>query len=186
MHYIVLFLLVLIVGLIPAFGPPSWIFAVFFRHKYHLDFVAVVLLTALATTIGRLLLSLATKTLKNHLPERFVNNLTYTQNILEGKRKSVWVLVGLFVLSPLPSAQLFEAAGLLETNLVTLGLAFFLGRLASLSIYLSLAIAIEPNVHSAWEAGLTSPWTFASEVLCLLAILVLLNMRWLIKKIKRY
>ncbi|HUY53411.1 MAG TPA: hypothetical protein VMV24_02445 [Candidatus Dormibacteraeota bacterium] len=185
MHYIVLFLLVLIVGLIPAFGPPSWIFAIFFQHKYHLAFISVVLLTALATTIGRLLLSLATKALKNHLPKRFINNLTYTQNILRGRRKSTGILIGLFVLSPLPSAQLFEAAGLLETNLVTLGLAFFLGRLASLSIYLSLVKVIEPNIHSAWEAGLTSPWAFASEVLCLLAILVLLNMRWLISKIKR-
>lgn len=185
MHYLVLFAIVLAVGLIPAFGPPSWIFAVFFYHKYHLAFLTVVFITALATTLGRVLLAYVTRIARNYLPNLFISNLTYAQHQLESRRNSVLVLVGLFVLSPLPSAQMFEAAGLLETNLLVLGTAFFFGRLVSLSIYLSISRVAEPSIHKAWEAGFTSLWAFITEVLCILAIIGLLNFRWVMRKFRK-
>jgi membrane protein DedA with SNARE-associated domain len=185
MHYLVLFTVVLLVGIIPAFGPPSWIFAVYFRQQHHLSFVAVILVTALATTLGRLVLARLTRLLKPYIPKRFISNLDYSKRLLNKKQKSVWLIIGLFVLSPLPSAQLFEAAGLMEIPLVPLGVAFFGGRILSLSIYVSIAKLTSFNLHKAWEAGFTSPWAFALELLCIIAVVALLNLRWITLKIQK-
>ena len=44
MSYLALFLLVLGVNLLPAFGPPTWSLLVYARLRWHLDPVALVLL----------------------------------------------------------------------------------------------------------------------------------------------
>ena len=182
MHYYLLLTgLVFIVGLIPAFGPPSWMFAVYFYHSYHLSFPLVVLVTALSTTIGRLILAVITKKIKRFLPAKSIKNLDYGKSLLLKRQKSIWLFLGLFVLSPLPSAQLFEAAGLIETKLLYLGGAFFIGRLVSLSFYLILSKFVVQNIASLWSGGLTNPWMLAAEIISILLIIILLNLRWFIR-----
>lgn len=185
--YLLLFSLVLLVGLIPAFGPPSWVFAVFFYHKYKLAFLVVVIVTAISTTIGRILLSLVTKKLKRFLPNKILSNLEYAKDILERRRKSTWLFIGLFVVSPLPSAQLFEAVGLLQNNLLSLGGAFLIGRIISLSFYLLISTLVVQNISQLWSAGLTNPWILSVEIICILAVLILLNLKrsiYYLQKIK--
>ena len=177
MHYIVLFLFVFIAGVVPVFGPPSWVFAVYFQQHFALSPVLVVLLAAIATTVGRLLLAVMTRRLKPHISKKYVSNLDYSQQLLLKKRKSLWTVIGLFVLSPLPSAQLFEAAGLIDIPLLPLGLAFFIGRLISLSLYLGLAHLAINNFDSLWEAGFTSIWAVILEVLAIFGLIALLNLR---------
>ena len=177
MHYLVLVIFVLIAGIIPIFGPPSWVFAVYYRQFYDLSPVLVVLLTAFATAIGRLVLALITRKLKPRIPKKYVNNLEYSQQLLLKKRKSLWAIIGLFVLSPLPSAQLFEGAGLINVPILPLSVAFFIGRIFSLSIYLSLAHLAAHNIDSLWKTGLTSIWTIAFEVVAIISLLALFNLR---------
>lgn len=184
-HYLILFIIVLLAGLVPAFGPPSWVFAVYFRYKYALAAVPIILITAIATTYGRLLLALFSRFLKLHIPKRYVRNLEYAKNIILSHKKSAWLTVGIFVISPLPSAQLFEAAGLVGTPLVPIGIAFFFGRLVTLSIYLGLAHITVSSLGNLWEKGLTSKWAILLEVVSLLFLFALLNLRWLITKINK-
>ncbi len=172
-----------IVGLIPAFGPPSWMFAVFFYHSYHLSFPLVIVLTAFSTTAGRLVLAIITKKVKKLLPEKTIKNLDYGKSLILKKQKSTWLFLGLFVLSPLPSAQLFEAAGLIESRLLYLGGAFFVGRLVSLSFYLILSKFVVQNITSLWSGGLSNPWMLAAEILSIVLVLILLNLKWFLFKV---
>lgn len=183
MQYLNLFIVVALVGLIPAFGPPSWIFAVYFYHKYSLSFLAVVLITAITTTLSRVLLGYLTRFLRGLIPVRLINNLNYAQELLEKRKQGLRFAFGLFVFSPLPSAQLFEAAGLLKANLLSLGFWFMLGRVVSTSFYLFLSKAVEGSIKDVWRAGLTSPWAFTAEIVGIIMILGLLNIRFVIKKI---
>lgn len=185
MHYLVLFAIVFSAGLVPAFGPPSWLFAVYFHYQYHLPFAVVVLITALATSLGRLLLARLTRLLKQHIPSRYTRNLDYAKRLLSEKQKSVWLVMGLFLLSPLPSAQLFEAAGLIDLPLLPLGLMFFIGRLFTLSAYLAFARFTIPSLNNAWAAGFSSPWAIAGELITILGIIALLNSRWIITKLQK-
>lgn len=185
MDYLLLFGLVLAVGLIPAFGPPSWLFAVYFHYRYGLSFIPVVLITALATTIGRLLLARITRLIRAKIPQKYIDNLEFSKQLIVSKQKSFWLVLGLFLMSPMPSAQLFEAAGLLNVALIPVGAIFFLGRLVSLSFYLTFAHIGINSLNQAWEAGFNSPIAIASELLTLLFIIALFNMRWIINKLHR-
>lgn len=63
--------------------------------------------------------------------------------------------MGLFALSPLPSAQLFVAAGLVDAPLVPLIAAFFAGRLVSYTIYVTAASSLVALLRVDWAQILT-------------------------------
>ena len=183
MDYLLLFSLVFGAGLIPAFGPPSWIFAVYFHYQYHQSFLLTVLITAFATSLGRLFLAVITRKLKPKIAEKYLNNLDYSKSLINVKRKSFWLILVLFLISPVPSAQLFEAAGLIDLPLISLTSLFFIGRLVSLSFYLSFAHLGIVSLNQAWTSGFSSPLAIAGEILTILFIVALLNMRWLASRI---
>lgn len=184
MDYLLLFSLVLAVGLIPAFGPPSWLFAVYFHYQHGMPLWAAVLITALATTLGRLLLAKLTKLLRHRISKKQLDNLEYSKQLISKKRKSFLLILGMFLLSPLPSAQLFEAAGLTNLPLGPISSIFFVGRLVSLSFYLSFAHLGIFSLTKAWQAGFSSPLAVAGEVLTILFIVALFNMRKIVLKFK--
>lgn len=177
MPYVYLFLAVLGAALIPAFGPPSWIFAVYFYHRHQLAFVAVVTISSLATASGRLLLALLTRKSRRWLPARYNHSLDYARRTLLGKKKSVWLSTGVFLLSPLPSAQLFEAAAFLDLPLFRLTGAFLIGRLITTSIYLGVVSLSVVSLQKAWEAGFSSPLSVGTEVIALGGIILLFTLR---------
>lgn len=184
-HYLILFVIVIAVGLIPVFGPPSLVFAIFFFHKYELSFALVVLVTALATTIGRLSLASITRRCKSRLPAKYLENLSYSKKVLLAKQNTTKFGLGLFMLSPLPSAQLFEAAGLLEVRLLPLGIAFFLGRIITLSIYVAVAHITLTNFSNLWESGLSSWWAILFEVMAVLLLAAMLHLRQIAQRFGR-
>ena len=60
---------------------------------------------------GRYLLARGAHRFKKYLPGRYVTNLEGAEELLKRKKNGVIAVVALFVVSPLPSAQLFIAAG---------------------------------------------------------------------------
>lgn len=185
MEYIFLFTSVFAVGLIPAFGPPSWLFAVYFHYQQGMPFWAAVLITATATTLGRLTLAKLTKLLRHRIPKKYIDDLEYSKHLLAEKQKSFRFILGVFLLSPLPSAQLFEAAGLMNLSLLPIGSIFFVGRLVSLSFYLSFAHLGVFSLTNAWQAGFSSPLAIAGEIVTILFIVAIFNMRKIVSKLKK-
>ncbi|NNN10053.1 MAG: hypothetical protein HKL85_12800 [Acidimicrobiaceae bacterium] len=106
-------LIVLAVNLLPVFGPPTWTILVFVKLNWHLNSVLLVLLGCMATVIGRYLLAKGARRFQRFLPQRYIDNLNIARTLVTRRKGSVLALVGIFVVSPLPSAQLFVAAGFL-------------------------------------------------------------------------
>lgn len=172
--YLLVPVVVLAVNLLPAFGPPTWALLVYFRLRWSLDVVALVALGALGAGTGRLLLGLASRRLGDRLSAtRRARLEAVSARVGHGRAKGV-VALGLFALSPIPSAQLFEAAGVLRLALVPLTAAFFLGRLVSYSAYLAGASATQgTRIGDVLTESFTSPWLVAAE-LALITVLVAL------------
>ncbi len=80
----------------------------------------LVLIGALAAAAGRLALAVAFSHLRGHVSARQTANLEAAGKVLNRDRKRSFAGLALFALSPLPSAQLFEAAGLVGVALVPL------------------------------------------------------------------
>jgi len=176
--YVVLVLVVFGINLLPAFGPPTWAVLVFARLHWHLNPVALVLLGVLAAASGRYLLALGAGYFKARLPARLKDNLEGARLLIERKRVGAAALFGIFVLSPLPSAQLFLAAGMLDLPLRMVTGAFVLGRLVSYSIYVSVATLADRQLSSVVANAFGSVWSISLQVVFLALVCVLPFVRW--------
>lgn len=178
MRYVILTFTVFGINLLPAFGPPTWAVLVFARLQWHLNPVALVALGVTSAAGGRYLLARFARTFKTRLPIRLRENLEDAQRLIQRKRVGALALFGLFVVSPLPSAQLFLAAGLLNLPLVPLTFAFVLGRLVSYSIYVSIATVAEHQLGGVVQNAFGSVWSIAAQVILFVVVCLLPFIRW--------
>jgi uncharacterized membrane protein YdjX (TVP38/TMEM64 family) len=178
-EYIVLFLIVLGVNLMPAFGPPTWTVLVLYSLNTNMATIPVVATGATAAASGRYLLANAFRLIGSRLSARSRDNLRTAREMLErSKRKTIGALA-LFVISPLPSAQLFEAAGLMRVRLLPFTAAFFAGRLVSYFIYAATAARVrETSIGEAFRAALIQPLGIAVQVLLIAALVALTRVDW--------
>ena len=110
--------------------------------------------------------------------EKRRENLAAASDALLKKRGSIVATLIFFAVSPLPSAQLFVAAGLLDMNLVPLTLAFLAGRLLSYSLYLSVASLAERQFGDILGRIFGSPWSIAVQLVLLAGVSVLPFINW--------
>ena len=176
---VLFFFTVLGINILPAFAPPTWSMIVLFKFNNNLNTVALVLFGALASTLGRIILAMGTRKLSRFIPIDTRENLTMGGAYLESKMHLKWLWFLIFAISPLPSAQLFEAAGLLGLNLKRLALAFFSGRLITYSIYGFGAAALK---KSSWgdvvSSTIKSPWGIALQIGLLVGVYLLTRIDW--------
>lgn len=178
MAYLALAAIVLGVNLLPAFGPPTWSLLVYARLRWHLEPVVLVILGAAAATTGRLVLGTATQRLRTRFSPRYRENLAALERRLTKRRSGLVAFITLFVISPLPSAQLFSAAGLLDLRLVPLSLAFFAGRLVTYSLYVATAVIVEQQLSGVLANVWGEPWWIALQLALLVGLTLLPTIPW--------
>jgi len=163
------------VNLLPAFGPPTWAVLVFFSFSYNLPAVPLVLGGALAAASGRYLLAGGARRLRPRFSPARLQRLDRAEAALSANRRRTAAGLGLFALSPVPSGQLFLAAGLMTVPLLPLTAAFFVGRLVSYSIYVGVATVAEQSLGDVVLDALTSPLGVALQLAMLVALGALLG-----------
>jgi hypothetical protein len=89
-------------------------------------------------------------------------------------------ILAIFLVSPLSSAQLFEAAGLMKTiALKPLLAAFAVGRTISYSTYVSGAALVAASDFGAVAIQqLKSPWAIATQIAMIVGVVLLGNVDW--------
>ena len=167
------------INLLPAFGPPTWAVLVLFHLHGDYAIPVLVVVGAIAAASGRLILALTTRRLARHLPVQRRQNLEAAGEVLTRRRRHGVVALGLFALSPVPSAQLFEAAGLVTIRLLPLTAAFFVGRTISYSLYVGGARALSStDTGKVLLSSLTSPWGLGLEIVMIVALVLLARVDW--------
>ncbi len=178
MKYFVISLIVFAVNLLPAFGPPTWTLLVVARLDWHLDVVALVVLGVVAAGAGRFFLAHGARMLRSKFSARYRDNLASVERRLLRRPSRMFVLFALFVLSPLPSAQLFGAAGLLEFRIIPLTAAFMLGRVVTYALYLAAATAADQRFGQAFHHFWGSPWSITLQAVFLVGLAALPVLPW--------
>lgn len=166
------------VNLLPAFGPPTWAVLVFLRLQLDVAAVPLVIVGALAAAAGRLTLGYGARAWRGHLSERRIASLDALRLAVERNRAGSIAGLALFALSPLPSAQLFVAAGVTGVRLLPLTAAFFVGRLVSYSLYVAAATATKEALGPLLAKTLTSPWGVVLQLLLLGGLVALVRIDW--------
>jgi len=111
----ILFVVVVLLNLIPAFAPPTWMVFSYlgFRFPSHMGW-NFALAGAIAATLGRSLLAqLSRLILRRHwLSEAARSNVDSLKAALQGRPKMTFGLFLFYSFTPLPSNYLFIAYGL--------------------------------------------------------------------------
>jgi membrane protein DedA with SNARE-associated domain len=135
---LILFLVVFLLNVIPAFAPPTWMVFSFlgFQFPSHTSW-SFVLVGAVAATMGRSVLGKMSHTIvRNHwLSEETRKNVDSFRVELETRPKLTFGLFLFYAFTPLPSNYLFIAYGLTTLPLVRIALPFLLGRFVSYTIW---------------------------------------------------
>lgn len=179
----ILFVVVLLINLIPAFAPPTWMAMswIGFNVPDGNPFVFA-LIAASAATLGRLVLASFARTLVRGrlMRESDRQNLDVARAWLEKHRTMTVSGFFLYALSPLPSNYLFIAYGLSGLPLRVIGAAFFVGRTASYAVwaYFGRFASSHIDLESQFEGRYLSAYFVGSQVVLLGLVYALMELNW--------
>lgn len=178
-HLLLVVAIVFGINLMPAFGPPTWAVLVYFRFRYgDIPVPALIVCGALAATAGRYVLALAFRAFGSKLPAERRESLEVLGRAIGSNRKGTIASFAFWVVSPIPSAQMFEAAGMARVSLKPIAAGFFVGRLVSYSIYVAGASAAHESLRHVFSKGLTSPQAIAVQVASIAALIIMVKVDW--------
>lgn len=165
---------------LPAFAPPTWTVLVFYSIKYELDPIGLIFLGVVSASSGRWILALYFRKLRERLPSGWVTNMENAGSHFRKSTKHATAIFLLFFLSPLSSAQLFEAAGVMRDQpLRPLVTAFAAGRVLTYTTYVTGAQVISTSsLGDLLRENMTSPSAIAIQILMVLALVLVGNIKW--------
>lgn len=175
---VLVYLLVIAMNVVPAFMPATWTVLTFFRLVYQLPLLPLSLGGAISATLGRFLLA----RLSAAFGERFLTpgqreKMARLGRYLEEKRELTLATILLFAFGPIPSNQLFIAAGLTGTDLRLVLPPFLLGRLVSYTVLVYLTTQATTTLAELFARSFRGPMNVAVQILglALLALLTVLD-----------
>ena len=147
--YAGIFLLLIGVNAAPLLMPPTWIIlSSFFVLDQSFDPITLSLIGATGATIGRFLLKIVSGYFRNVVGNKQKTNLDSIGNFLNRKKFGYIISSFLFAATPLPSNMLFIAYGLMRAKSFGLYLGFWLGRVISYYIMISISkIVLTPFIE---------------------------------------
>ena len=147
--YAGIFLLLIGVNAAPLLMPPTWIIlSSFFVLDQSFDPITLSLIGATGATIGRFLLKIVSGYFRSVVGNQQKTNLDSIGNFLNRKKFGYIISSFLFAATPLPSNMLFIAYGLMRAKSFGLYLGFWLGRVISYYIMVSISkIVLTPFIE---------------------------------------
>jgi membrane protein YqaA with SNARE-associated domain len=162
----VLFVVVFVLNLLPAFAPPTWTTMSFVGLAIpNIDVLLLAVVAAVAATGGRIVLAKLSRAIvrQKFMTEQVRRNVDAIRAGIENRRATtVGALLG-YSLSPLPSNYLFIAFGLTPLPIVLLAAPFFIGRFVSYAFWARTASTVGDWLD--WDWFESAPYFAAYFVL---------------------
>jgi hypothetical protein len=168
------------INVLPAFAPPTWTVIAYFALAQNLNMAVLIVSGVIAAASGRWILANTFRKYRNKLPKSYVTNMENAATHLTKSQNRTRALFALFLISPLSSAQLFEAAGIMNSiSIRPLVAAFAAGRFVTYSATAAGATAVaQSSVGQILLDSLTSPTAIAVQVLMIVSLILLGNIKW--------
>lgn len=176
--YLASFGIIFGLNLLPAFSPPTWAVVAFLSLNFELQPVLLVPIAAVAATSGRIVLALGSRKARRCFSRKRLKSLATARNVMMKSRRRLWSTVAFFFISPLPSSQLFVAAGVLGMPIALLSIAFFCGRLITYTLYLGGAKLARARFGDVLLESVRSPLGVALQVAMVVALGLLFAVDW--------
>ena len=178
LDYLAIAGIVFALNLLPAFGPPTALVLVALTLSFDVSTAPLVAAGAVGAACGRFVLAEGARALRPRFSAERRESLDAAADVLKRGRGKTLAALGLFALAPVPSAQLFIAAGVMDFPLLQLTAAFFVGRVVSYTLYVTAAGAVKDTAGEAITATLVSPVGIIAQLLALAGLVVLFRVDW--------
>ena len=141
--YFGIFLLLIGINAAPILMPPTWIvLSSFFALDSSLDPLLLALVGATGATRGRLILKNLSGFFRRFVGKEQKSNLDAIGSFLNRKKFGYILTSFLFAATPLPSNMLFVAYGMMRAKSIGLYFGFWLGRLLSYYIMITISSVV--------------------------------------------
>jgi hypothetical protein len=164
---------------VPAFMPPTWIVLAYF-HLYHgLPVLPLAVVGALGATTGRAILALGSRAFgERFIPASWRANIEGLADVLQSHAALALPSLVLFALGPIPSNQLFIAAGLARAPLPPLLLVFGLSRCVSYVLWVSAAEVADRSLRELFGSQLGDWGVIALQIAGFALIVLMMRVDW--------
>jgi hypothetical protein len=154
--HVVLFVVIFLLNLLPAFAPPTWMAMSFIGLTIPgIDFISFAVVAAAAATFGRVTLAKLSRAIVRQklLSQQTRCNVDAIRHGIEGRPITTFGTFLTYAFSPLPSNYLFIAYGLTSLPIAFLAVPFFVGRLVSYAFWIRTASAVGDRLDLDWFAS---------------------------------
>jgi len=177
------FIAVYLLNTLPAFAPPTWMFVSFIGfNNGHLDPLTLALVAAVAATLGRISLSLLSRSIIRNrlLSEKIKQNIGALKDVLEQRQNQTSGALLAYSFTPFPTNYLFIAFGLSALPIRLIALPFFIGRLASYSAWGFLGQQAYQHIQAqgSFFGGYLSAYFIVTQIIFLLLIYPFAKIDW--------
>jgi len=166
------------INLVPAFMPATWMVLAFFYIRFDLPLLLLVLGGTLASAAGRTLLARGSTLFKRRFMIREQSDLDDLGAFLDRHRRYAGLAVFGYSLSPLPTNNLFIAAGMVEIRLGWVVGGFIAARLFANTFLVWTTHAAFESLGGVFEGALSGPLALALEAMSVISIVLLYRLPW--------
>ncbi len=177
------FLIVLLLNVIPAFAPPTWMVFSFLglRFPEHAGWL-LALTGALAATLGRCVLAKMSRVIvrRRWLNDASRNSVDSLRGEMEKRPRLTFGLLLFFAFSPLPSNSVFIAYGLTTMNILRIAIPFFLGRFVSYAFWARSGAFLSRkfDLNGGATIGYFSLYFIATQIALIALVYVFTKIDW--------
>src|SRR5579872_1830185 len=180
---LLVFLVVYVLNVVPAFAPPTWMVFSFLGFRYpSLNLEVLALVGAAAATLGRVSLAKLSQVV---IRQKFMGpssrrNIDAIREHLAGRHKLTSGIFLFYAFTPFPSNYLFIAYGLTTLPLRFVAIPFLIGRAISYSLWglTSHAVARRFFPESSQALSYFSVYFVLSQILLLALVYAFTRVDW--------
>ncbi len=179
-NYVVLFFVIFIINIIPAFMPSTWIVLSFLYIHHHLLFFPTLIIGTVAATLGRVILALMSQSgiVQRLLPKNFLSNYEDLGNYLKQNHKITIPVIFGYAISPIPSNILFIMVGLAKLNLKVVAIAFACGRFISYAFWMTTTHQFANQLSDIFKGGVLNPSAVLNALISIIIIIAMGKINW--------
>lgn len=133
-------------NVVPVFAPPTWALLAYFHTEQSIGLIVVVLLGAIGSTSGRVMLALVSRRVGVRIvPARRREDLEQAVRHIQERKALGLPALALFAVGPVPKALLFMAAGIARAPLMPAAAVYGTARAG---MYLGTLLAVDASMAS--------------------------------------
>ena len=172
------FVLIFIINLVPAFMPASWMVMSFFYIQFDLPLLVLTVGGAIVSGFGRLVLAKESTLVKRRFMRNKAEDLDQLGAFLEERRGWLIPTVFAYCLLPLPTNNLFVAAGLAEVRLTFVLIGFWAARIPADTFFVWTTDQVFNSLGDVFRGAFGSWLAIGLQLLGVTSILLLYWLPW--------